>query len=124
MVARASFRLFVSLITCIATFVAYVAVSVPRVPARAADPETDALRGLVTNLQPFVAALAGVGRFGQPLPTVSLVPAGEAGIDLATLLTDSVNGVLGSGYTGATNVNQLVSAIDGKNGTISKNRDV
>ncbi len=117
-------RPLVILITCVATLLAYAGISMPARPAQAADAETDALRGVVADLEPFVAALAGVGRFGQPLPTLSLLPGSKAGVDLATLLSESVSSVLGSGYTGATNVNELVSAINGKSGTISEDRDV
>jgi Ca2+-binding RTX toxin-like protein len=124
MARRFAFRPVLAFVVSVATLVAYVAVSLPAPPARAADPETDALRGVVSKLQTFVPGLAGVGRLGQQLPTLSVAPGGPAGIGLGTLLNESVAGVLGSGYTNAADVNALVSAINGKSGGISDGRTV
>jgi Ca2+-binding RTX toxin-like protein len=124
MSVRSVLRPFIVLITALATLVAYAAVSVPPRPAQAADPETDGLRGLVTNLQTFVPGLAAVGRFGQPLPTLSVAPGSAAGIGLGTLLGQAVSSVLGSDYANAANVDALVSAINGKSGAITDGRTV
>ncbi len=124
MAARSMPRALIVLITAVATLLAYAGFSMPVRPAQAADAETDALRGLVTDLTDFVPGLAGVGRLGQPLPTLSVTPGSPAGMGLGTLLSESVTGVLGSSYANATTVDGLVSAISGANGTISNNRSV
>jgi Ca2+-binding RTX toxin-like protein len=117
-------RSLIGLMTAIATLIAYVTVSIPVRPAQAADAETDALRTLVTGLENFVPGLAGVGAFGQPLKTLDVAPGSDAGIRLSDLLATARTGVLEPGYSGATNVDGLVGAINGKDGDISHNRHV
>jgi Ca2+-binding RTX toxin-like protein len=91
--------------------------------ARAADAETDALVGLVDDVQGFVSELAEVGRFAQSLPTLAVAPGGPDGIGLDDLLTQARSSVI-NGIDSASNVDQFVDAIDGSSGDISAGRHI
>ena len=109
----------VGLVTATAMAVAYSVVALPAAPARAADPETTALKDLMSKLETFVPGLAGVGAFGQALPNLDIVPGSPAGLGLGDLLEKARTGVLEPGYGNAADVGQLVSAIDGKSGSVT-----
>ena len=115
-------RPLLSLSTAFLTVVSYAGLSVFAAPARAADPDTVALRGLVTGIEAFVPGLAGVGRLAQPIPTLAETPAEALG--LATLLSEADTTVLGAAFDDADTVDQLVDAIDGASDTISDGREV
>ena len=110
--------------TAFATVATYAGMSIFATPARAADAETVALRGLVVGLESLVPGLAGVGALAQPIPTLAVAPGSSDGIGLATLLAEADTTVLGSDFDDAADIDELVDAIDGASDTISGGRDV
>ncbi len=122
-IARPHLRTATVMVTVVATSAAYVGLSLPPKPARAADTETTALVNLFDDLTTFVPQLAGVGQFAQAIPTLDIVPGGENGMGLSTLLSEAKTSIL-TGLGGAADIDDFVAAIDGENGSISSGRNV
>ncbi len=121
---RRFFRPAMASVVAVATGVAYVGISVPVSPARAADSETTALLALLDDLDAFVPGLAAVGALGETIPTLGVSPGSPAGLGLADLMSLSRVVLDAAGLATATDVGDFVGAVDGANGPISGGRTV